>query len=145
MIFEIVDKMSQKVSPGGIFRRLFTCPSAPEVSTISDDHSDEFPVQNPTSGAKNRRGRYLKKRRNEKDDRFRSASNILNSPDLLTLPENNRLSTSECHLLGTTSHQVQKSMICLSVYETIPLSHLRDNSDLQLTRNVLHPSFSLFF
>jgi hypothetical protein len=115
--------MSQKVSPGGLFRRLFTCPSAPEVSTISDDHSDEFPVQNPTSGgaAKNRRGRYLKKRRNEKDDRFRSASNILNSPDLLTLPENSRLSNSECQLSGigsSSSSAKNKGFVYLFIKET---------------------------
>jgi hypothetical protein len=88
--------MSQKVSPGGLFRRLFTCPSNPEVSTISDN-SDEAPTQHRTVRFGGEKSSRLRKRR-PKDDRFRSASNICQSREFAAAE--NRLSTSECQLSG---------------------------------------------
>ena len=84
--------MNRKLSPGGLFRRLFTCPSAPEVSNISDS-SDEVPTQKLVTKPRGR----LKKRK-EKDERFRSVADLQFSQEF---QENSqRLSTSENQLSG---------------------------------------------
>ena len=92
LIVIIDETMSRKLSPGGLFRRLFTCPSAPEVSNISDS-SDEVPTQKLVTKPRGR----LKKRK-EKDERFRSVADLQFSQEFQD--NSQRLSTSENQLSG---------------------------------------------
>jgi hypothetical protein len=88
--------MSQKV---GFFRRIFHCPSNPEVSTISDESDDDRPSPSPG------KPRFRKKNRRQRDDRFRSATNI--SENRRYPVSRNRLSASENHLAGSNDFRVR--------------------------------------
>lgn len=89
--------MSQKPS-SSFFRRIFTCPSNPEIATISDQ-SDEaqampFPGKSRLKTKKNRR---------QKDERFRSATNISQNRDLVGAASSDRFSASENRLTASNN------------------------------------------
>ena len=107
--------MSRKLSPGGLFRRLFNCPSAPEVSNISDS-SDEVPTQKLVTEPRGR----LKKRK-ERDERFRSVADLQFSQEFQD--NSQRLSTSENQLSGrVVFYQMQKySSLQVTLDDTDPI------------------------
>ena len=89
--------MSQKPS-SSFFRRIFTCPSNPEIATISDQ-SDEaqampFPGKSRLKTKKNRR---------QKDERFRSATNISQNRDLVGAASSDRFSASNNRLTASNN------------------------------------------
>jgi hypothetical protein len=96
-LLEVSAEMSQRVS---LFRRLFTCPSNPEVSTISDQ-SDE----NLESASFSGKAKFRAKKRRSKADLFRSAANLSNADEFQAAA--NRLSASENQLTGLETEVIE--------------------------------------
>ena len=83
------------------FRRIFTCPSNPEVNTVSDESDTDPREPEPLPG----KSRF----RAKKNRRFRSANNIAGNRGISAA--RNRLSASENHLAGSGMFQIRQKLL----------------------------------